>query len=88
MMNEQSQDLHEIAFHGYDQSTPRDTVLLVPEPYTNVYIYWLLSQIDLGNAEINKYNNDSAMFKAAWNEYSDHYTAEHMPRQHTGGFGF
>lgn len=43
-------NLGAIAYHGYDVSTPRDTVLLVPEPYTNVYIYWLLSQIDLGNA--------------------------------------
>lgn len=64
---------------GYDAETPTDTQLLVPFPYTDVYFFYLCSQIGLGNAEIAKYNNDKQLFNNAYLTYSDYYTRTHMP---------
>ena len=70
---------HGGGFRGYDLTTPRDTELLAEEPYTDVYIYYLMAQIDLGNAEIAKYNNDKALYNSAYLTYSDYYTRTHKP---------
>ena len=53
--------------------------LLVPAPYDILYMYWLMSKIDLLNQEIDKYNNDRALFENAYEEMSDWWTREHMP---------
>ena len=66
-------------YHPYDNDTPRDTVLLVEEPYAEMYIHYMAAQIDLGNAEIGKYNNDKSLFNNAYLTYSDYYTRTHMP---------
>lgn len=67
-------------FTGYTNAD-MDHELLVPFPYTNVYDYWLQSQIDLNNGELGKYNNTQAMFNAAFQTFSDYYTRTHMPKQ-------
>ena len=63
----------------HDASTPAETELLVPFPYTDIYLHYLSSQIDLGNAEIGKYNNNKQLFNNAYLTYSDYYTRTHMP---------
>ena len=63
----------------YDSDTSRDTELLVPAPYDMVYVYWLLAQIDHMNMEMDKYNNDRALFENAYREFNDYWTREHMP---------
>ena len=63
----------------YDDATDRGTVLLVPAPYDMVYVYWLMCQIDLMNMEMDKYNNDRALFENAWSEFADYWRREHMP---------
>lgn len=55
--------------------------LLVPEPWTDVYLWWLCSKIDLVNAETEKYANDRTLFNSAWEAYSNWYTRTHMPRK-------
>jgi hypothetical protein len=78
-------DTHEgyedITFTPYDTSTPMDTVLLVPDPYSDVYIKYLFTQIDFNNAEIERYNNSVAMYNVAYMLYSDHYNRNNMPLQ-------
>lgn len=64
-------------FTGYDAGTPGTTPLLVPEPYTAVYLHWLESKIDYWNGELNKYNNASAMFNLAYQRFADAWVAEH-----------
>lgn len=77
-------DTHEDApeedFAGYDSQTNTNTELLVPEPYDEVYIHWLSAQIDMNNAEYEKFNNDNALFAAAYNAYASAYNREHMPK--------
>lgn len=75
------------AFSGYDPDTDMDAELLVPAPYDVLYRYWLESQIDLANMELNKYNNSQKLFNSAYVTYTDHYNRTHVPK-HKSGFIF
>jgi hypothetical protein len=66
---------------AYDSDTDAGTVLLVPDPYSVVYVYWLLSKIDFQNLEMDKYNNDRAMFENAYGEMQDWWNRTYMPIQ-------
>lgn len=70
-----------VVFAGYDQETPMDTELLVPEPYTDVYDAYLSAQMDLKNAESGKYAQNMVRFNNAWQTYGDYYNRHHMPIQ-------
>lgn len=64
----------------YDTDTQAGTELLVPDPYAReLYMYWLMSNIDMLNQETDKFNNDRAMFDNAYEQMSDWWTREHMP---------
>ena len=65
----------------YDTGSDPGTVLLVPAPYDMLYVYWLMSKIDLMNMEMDKYNNDRALFENAYDEMSDWWTRTKMPLQ-------
>lgn len=69
------------AFHGYDQQTDMDTVTLIPEPYSIIYLRWLESCLDYMQGEMDRYNNSSAAFNQAYSEFSAWYTRTHMPVQ-------
>lgn len=76
-------DTHEgaeaVTFSGYNEQTPLDTVLLVPAPYDEVYLFWLQSKIDYWNAEMGKYNNSIAMYNTAYSTFEKAYNREHKP---------
>ena len=76
-------DTHEgaeaVTFNGYNEETPLDTVLLVPAPYDEVYLYWLQSKIDYWNAEMGKYNNSIVMYNTAYAAFEKAYNREHKP---------
>lgn len=58
-----------------------NTVLLIPDPYSEVYEYYLYMKMDLANGELTKYQNSKALYEAAWNAYARKYHREHMPLQ-------
>ena len=66
-------------FDGYDQDTSPATELLVPEPYTDVYQHYLATQMDLANAETDKYMQDKSLFNAAYQTFGDFWRRTHMP---------
>lgn len=68
-------------FTGYSNETEDDTELLIPEPYSEIYIHLLSSKIDFYNAEYTRYNNTAALFNARYREYADYYNRTHMPLQ-------
>lgn len=78
-------DTHEggedISFSGYDANTPLTEVLIVPEPYSQVYRWYLEAQIDLANGELEKYNNSIIMYNNAVNSYQNWYNRTVMPKQ-------
>jgi len=65
----------------YDGDTDPGTELLIPDPYSMLYVYWIMSKVDLQNLEMDKYNNDRALFENAYENMGDWYTRNHMPLQ-------
>jgi len=78
-------DTHEggslILYSPYNASTALSTVLLVPNPYSDMYIKYLFAQIDFNNAEFTRYNNDMMMYNAAYTTYAQYYNRTNMPLQ-------
>ena len=92
MVKQQIIDTHEgggcVSFHGYDENTSLDTVLLVPAPYDEIYLRWMEAQIDYHNGEYDKYNNAIIMFNTAFEAYQSHYNSTHKPVSHGRRFLF
>lgn len=55
----------------------RNKELLVPEPYTNLYILYMAAQIDYFNAEYDRFNNSMMMFNTVYNTFADWYNRNH-----------
>ena len=53
---------------------------LVASDRESMYLFWLLSQIDLHNGDITRYNNDSALFNGEYSAYANEYNRRYMPR--------
>lgn len=73
------EDGKDFVFKGYDANTPGDTELLVPEPYTDIYVHWLHSKMDLFNQDYERYNSSAAAFYSEYQNYAAHYNREHEP---------
>ena len=67
-------------FTGYTPDTDLSTVLLAPEPYSDLYVHWLEAKIHYYNGEYGKYNQALAMYNAAFNAYESYYNRTHMPK--------
>lgn len=70
----------------YTEESDSETVLIVPDPYSMVYVYWLMTKIDIQNQEDGRYNIDRQHFENAYETMSDWWTREHMPTQRTREF--
>lgn len=58
-----------------------DTQLLVDEPYTDVYIYWLDQKIAINNNDMKRLNVASQAFNNAYLSYQQWYNRTHRPRR-------
>ena len=85
-------DTHEdgenVSFSGYTEDTPVTTELLVPAPYSELYIHYLEMQIDYANNEYGKYNNSVMMFNTSYTAFEKYYNREHMPLSRGSRFIF
>lgn len=72
----------EVRFTGYTAETDPNTVLLVEEPFDEVYLRYLEMQIDYANGEIEKYNNSALLYNEAWLAFQNYYNRTHMPKGH------
>ena len=66
-------------FAGYNEFTPADTVLLVPAPYDELYLWWLSAQIDFYNGEFARYNNSITLFNTGFSVYKELYHRNNTP---------
>lgn len=84
-------DAHEeadgVSFSGYDENTPLDTVLIMPQPYDECYIHWLQAQVYYANDETDRYNRSISMFNALFDAFKGHYKKNHKPKG-SGRFRF
>lgn len=65
----------------YTEDTDEETELLVPDPYSMLYVYWLMTKIDIQTQEDGRYNVDRAHFENEWETMSDWWTRNHRPIQ-------
>lgn len=65
----------------YTEDTDTNTELVVPDPYSEVYVNWLLAQIDRQNQEDERYNVDIALFEQSYRTMQDWWIRTHMPVQ-------
>jgi len=55
--------------------------LVVPVPFTDLYTYYLASQIDWMNGDSGRYNDSMVLYNKAWDDYAAYYRANHKPKQ-------
>lgn len=59
------------SFDGYDVDDDEDTELLAVTPYDELYVYYVLAQINLIQQEIDFYNNNYAIYEDKYRNYRD-----------------
>lgn len=67
-------------FKGYGPDQDLETELLVPEPYDEIYRWYLEMKIHDTTGEIIKYNNAAAKYNAAYIAYADYINRKHTPK--------
>jgi PAS domain-containing protein len=66
---------------GFDPDEDMDTVLMVAEPYSDIYIKYLSAQVDYYNGDMARYNNDMIMFNVTQAAFAAWFNREYMPLQ-------
>lgn len=70
----------QVNFVGYDENTSMETVLLVPEPYDEMYEHFLIAQIEYADHQEDRHNNAIALFDQVWDRFAGWYIRTHMPK--------
>lgn len=65
-------DEEKAKFKGYTPDTALTEKLLVDEPYSDMYLLWLQSKIELYDGEIDRYNNTMQTFSGVWSDFEKH----------------
>ncbi len=85
----EAQIADEIVSHaeGFDPETPEldyerepDRVLTAPDRFQDVYLCYVAAKIDYRNQETERYNNDVAMFNAAYAAYAAWFRRLHRQK--------
>ena len=71
----------ETTFAPYTTDGDKSVALLIAPPYDEVYIHFLYMQTDQRLGEIDRYNNDAALYNQGMLEARQAYNRGHMPLQ-------
>ena len=63
----------DFAFRGYQEDTSDTAKLLVPPPYDQLYIQYLVYQMDLYNGETARAANDAAAYNQTYQEFCAYF---------------
>lgn len=74
----------EVLFTPYGEDTDTDTELLIPQPYDEVYRYFLEAQMLFANGELEEYNAVAARYEESYAAYAAWYNRTHMSKQRGG----
>ena len=75
-------DLHEDAPEPIRyELDAQDVQMQITSPWDDVYLYLLLSKMDLDNGEIEDYDNDVNLLNAQMDRFRAAYIRTHMPKQ-------
>lgn len=69
----------------FDDSFENDSnaELILGTDGSDIYVYYLLSMMDMANSDIAMYNNHSAMFNSLMTEWQKQYRRENIPKKNT-----
>ena len=70
--------IKEFSFNGYTEDD-MGTELIVREPYSELYKFYLFAMIDFYNGETDRYTNSMIMFNNAFSSFANDYNRTHMP---------
>ena len=56
-----------------------ERVLLAPDPYGELYIFYLMMRAHLLLQDMGQYNNAAVLFSTAYASFADWYNRQHMP---------
>ncbi len=74
----------ETAFAPYTQETDPGTQLLIPDPYSKLYVSYLCAQMDFYSAEYARFNNTQRRFELDFREAADWYNRTRLPLKQSG----
>ena len=63
-----------------DFEKEENPALSLPESESDIYVYYLISMIDLSNQEYSLYNNSSAFFNALFQKSQKKYRSQNKPQ--------
>ncbi|MBQ3080032.1 MAG: hypothetical protein IJC48_08565 [Clostridia bacterium] len=66
------------------ESTGLHRTLFAEEPYSEMYVYYLMMKADFMNGETERFNNDAIMFNTAWLNYANHINRTRLVNTNTG----
>ena len=78
----------DVVFDGYDYNKDMEKELMIPDTNLDIYQYYLFAKIDYQNSELERYNNDTAMYYAALEDYAKHYRRTHRQKPLRGFHNF
>ena len=61
---------------------------MIPAPYDGMYVNYLVARIDLYNGDIDRYNNEAALFERQKQDWANYYNRTHRWRNPTPGLRF
>lgn len=64
-----------------------EETLAVNEPYTDIYVYWLLSKIAILEGDTEQYNQWNALFQQSYRSFFNDFNCAHR-RKRCGNFKF
>lgn len=71
------------SFYGpYQYDLDAERTLLVDDAHKDVYTTYILAQMDYANMELDRYNADTAMHQAAWDDFAAEYRRNHLPKSY------
>lgn len=83
--------IEEIRSIEYSHPESLNTEPLVTYPHQEVYMYWLMAQIDFANGEYNKYQNTMEMYNQYFGNFVRWFANQYEPangyRNHQCGYG-
>lgn len=65
--------------HSIIKEITESTVLSLPKEYLDIYVYYIISTIDLANQDIAMYNNSCTYFNTLLSEWKKRWRREHVP---------
>lgn len=58
-----------------------ERVLFAPEPYSQLYVYYIIMKCDEYLGDTQRYINSAGAFSSAYNTFADWYNRTYMPLQ-------